>query len=87
MMDGEVFLLVGLIITSFLLLIAWPLRFTNGLFFARSPQGFMRDRNDPRYEKERQAGKKLARLVFRYIPPFFLIFLFGYLLSLLIKSY
>jgi hypothetical protein len=78
-MDKQTLLLAGLILTGLLLLVAWPLRFTGGLFWSRTIHGFFKDRADPRYEAERKTGLAFQQFVFHYIPPFFIIFLLGYL--------
>lgn len=76
---------VGIIITGLLLLIAFLTKLTNGLFIARFPFEFLRDRNDPRYESERRAGNLLRFFIFKYVPPFFIGFSILLLLSYVVK--
>lgn len=73
----------GIACTGVLLLLAIITKITKGLFIARFPHEFIQDSTDPRYEKERQAGNLFSRLVFKYVPPFFIGFLLVLLLSYL----
>ena len=74
----------GIIVTGLLLLIAVLPKWTNGLFVARFPWEFRKDRDDPRFEMERRIGKKYSQFIFKYVPPFFIGFLLILLLSYLI---
>lgn len=65
----------GLWLTIILLLIALITKHTHGLFIARFPSEFVKDRNDPRYENERTIGNRYMKFVFKYVPPFFIGFL------------
>lgn len=65
----------GLFITSFFLLLALIMKQTKGLFFSRSPQRFIKDQDNPRYERERQVGLAFSSFVLHYFPPLFLAFL------------
>lgn len=62
----------GIACTGFLLLIAFLMKLTKGLFVARFPYDFIKDINDPKYENERRAGRKFSQFVFKYVPPFFI---------------
>ena len=73
--------LTGLACTGMLLLIACLTKLTNGLFIARFPHEFIRDRHDPSYRLERRAGKTFSHFVFTYIPPFFIGFLLLHFLA------
>ncbi|MGX7196361.1 hypothetical protein [Enterococcus olivae] len=75
----------GIFVTSLLLLIAFLLRLTKGLFLARLPEQFKKDRYDPRFAKERNAGQRFSALVFRYVPPFFVAFALLQLLLFIFK--
>lgn len=70
----------GIACTGVLLLLAILTRITKGLFISRFPHQFIQDSTDPRYELERQAGKKFSTFIFKYVPPFFI----GFLLILLL---
>ncbi|MBR8697071.1 hypothetical protein [Enterococcus gallinarum] len=78
-------LIIGLGCTLFLLLFAFLLKITNGLFWARFPHKFLSDRNDPKFETERKAGKMFSYFVFKYIPPIFIGFVITLLLTYLVK--
>ncbi|MEO1768940.1 hypothetical protein [Candidatus Enterococcus ferrettii] len=73
----------GLACTGILLLLAILTRITKGLFLARFPHEFIKDSTDPKYELERQAGKKFSHFILKYIPPFFIGFLIILLLTYL----
>lgn len=75
--------LAGIFCTGLLLSIALITRFTNGLFFSRFPWQFVIDREDPRFEAERRVGKAYSRIVFKYVPPFFIGFILIFLLACL----
>lgn len=78
-------LIIGLCLTIFLLLFALLLKMTNGLFWARFPQDFLTDKNNPRFETERKAGKMFSYFVFSYIPPIFIGLVVILLLTYLFK--
>lgn len=69
------FTFIGLFTTTFLLLMAFIMDKTNGLFLARSLKDFKKDQKKTEFEKERQVGKKLSAWIFKFIPPFFIVFL------------
>ena len=69
----------GIFCTGLLLVIALITRLTNGLFFSRFPWQFVNDRDDPRFEAERRAGKAYSYFIFKCVPTF----LIGFLLLLL----
>lgn len=71
----EIFLYIGLTVSFLLLFLAAYFKITGGLFLARPPQRFQQDRQLPKYQKERRAGIAFSRLIFKYIPPFFIGFL------------
>jgi hypothetical protein len=69
-------------ISSLLLMtLAFYLKLTNGLFLPRLPWDFLSHRNDPKYELERQNGKKFSAFVFTYVPPLLVAFLILFLLT------
>lgn len=74
----------GIACSGFLLLIAFLMRLTKGLFVARLPYDFIKDINDPKYENERRAGMKLSNFVFKYVPPFLIGFVLILVLSYLL---
>lgn len=78
-------LIICLFLTTIFLIFGGILKKTNGLFLARLPQQFLIDRDDPKFEKERQAGKKMQQMAYRYILPLtllsWLIFIFSLMLS------
>lgn len=84
-MNIQKLLIVGLGVTLFLLLFAFLLKLTNGLFWSRFPTEFISDRNDSRYEAERKAGKFFYHFVFNYIPPIFVVFVITLLLTYLVN--
>lgn len=73
----------GLSSTIVLITIAFYIKITNGLFIPRLPWDFIKHRTDPKYELERQIGKRFSTFVFSYIPPFFIGFLIILLLTYL----
>lgn len=78
-------LIVGLGCTIFLLLFALLLKITNGLFWARFPSEFLADKNDPRFETERNIGKKIAHFLFNYVSPLFIALLILLVLTYIIR--
>lgn len=75
----------GLLVTSILLAFALLLRQTNGLFWARTTEQFKKDRHNPRFAKERNAGQRFSVLVIHYVSPIFVAFLLLLILRLVFK--
>lgn len=67
--------IVGVGITGILILMAFFMKFTKGLFFARFPNEFINDSENPKYDLERKAGNLFKEWVFKYITPLFISFL------------
>ncbi|WP_265459640.1 hypothetical protein [Enterococcus sp. HY326] len=73
----------GLLATGFLLVLAALMKKTHGLFWSRTPQEFIEDANNPKFDIEKSVGNKFIKVVFKYVPPFFI----GFLLILLIALF
>lgn len=83
-MDNQLIELIGfagIVCTGLLLLIAFLMKLTKGLFIARFPHEFIRDMRDPDYERERRVGTLVGQLIVTYIPPFFIGFVVIVILS------
>lgn len=74
----------GTLFSGFLLLMAVITKITNGLFFSRMPQEFIRDQSDPRFDVEGKAGQLFSRVILKYVPPFFIAFLLGFIWTTLL---
>lgn len=72
----------GLIVTGVLLFLAVIIKFTGGLFFARTSQQFKQDTKNPKFDLEKSVGNNFSIWIFKYIPPLFI----GFFLILLISS-
>ena len=68
----ETLVYVGVFGTGLLLMLAWSLKKTSGLFFARSLNSFREDREKPEFERERRVGQLFSTKVLKYVPPFFI---------------
>lgn len=55
---------------------------TNGLFWSRMPQDFLKDRHDPKFENERKIGKAFSKAVLTFFPALAIVFLILWLLSI-----
>jgi len=74
----------GISSTLVLITIAFYTKLTHGLFISRFPWDFSKHRADPRYETEREIGKRFSTFVFKYVPPFFIGFIIIFLLTYII---
>lgn len=69
-MDSLTIILLVMFLFSLLLIaIGLITRWTGGLFFSRSPERFIKDKNDPICQSERQAGIRLSNILLKYEPP------------------
>ncbi len=69
MIDFKIGVLVILLFASLVLLgLSVLIQATNGLFWSRRPQEFLSDREDPNFEVERQVGRRLSEITFKYVP-------------------
>lgn len=84
MLDLKLGTLVLLFIFSLILIgLAYGTKASGGLFWSRSFDEYSRDREDPRFEKERQIGKDAADRIIKYVTPITLALFILLLLTLL----
>lgn len=70
MIDLKTGVIVILLFFSLVLIgISFLTRATGGLFWSRTLRSYFRDRNDPRFEAEREIGNKISVFLLKYIPP------------------
>lgn len=83
-MDSKALLLGVISLLSFILVgFAIVIKRTNGLFWSRPPQDFIKDSYDPNFENERAVGLKASEAMIKYITPIAIAFLILFILSLL----
>ncbi|MGI6156268.1 MAG: hypothetical protein ACOYEB_10130 [Enterococcus lemanii] len=86
MIDLKTGIIVILLFFSFILIgLAFILKQTKGLFWARPPQNFLRDRDKPINEAERIIGQRVATAILSFVPLVF-IFLLILLFFILINK-
>ncbi|MHC5372176.1 hypothetical protein ACYSNU_00085 [Enterococcus sp. LJL120] len=61
--------LVLLFMCAVLIGLAFVMRATGGLFWSRTLNQFQRDRNDPKYQLERNVGTGASALILKIISP------------------
>ncbi|MHC5375719.1 hypothetical protein ACYSNU_18320 [Enterococcus sp. LJL120] len=76
----------GMAATGFLLFLAGLTKITHGLFFARTPQEFVQDASNPKFNLEKSVGNKFREVVCKYVTPFFIGFLSILLIALIFFS-
>lgn len=62
--------------------IGFILKMTDGLFWARFPRDFIKDQENPDFEREREVGMNFSRWILRYVPPVSLVLLVLLLLKI-----
>lgn len=86
MIDLKTGIIVILLFFCFVLIgLAFILNQTNGLFWSRPPQNFLRDRDKPIHEAERKIGQRVATAILSFVPLVF-IFLLILLFFILINK-
>lgn len=73
---------VCLVISLILIGIGFILKMTDGLFWARFPRDFIKDQENPDFEREREVGMNFSRWILRYVPPVSLVLLVLLLLKI-----
>ncbi len=76
--NGDVltnWLFLGIAIIGFLIIIAFFMKRSDGLFLARTITQYKSDKNNPKYDTERHIGNKATKFILKFVPPFFIAFL------------
>ncbi|MDT2781958.1 hypothetical protein ACODG4_00765 [Vagococcus fluvialis] len=76
--NGDVltnWLFLGIAISGFLIIIAFFMKRSDGLFLARTITQYQSDKNNPKYDTERHVGNKATNFILKFVPPFFIAFL------------
>lgn len=71
----SLFILSGVFTTGLLLISALFMKKSGGLFFSRTISQYEEDQKNPKFENERQLGKRVTTFIMKYVPPIFIAFL------------